>query len=61
MTIKKFTMKEVDDEIMQIVQQQNTKRPVGAGTGPPNIIKSLLDRAMGKRNSDNGNAENQTQ
>ncbi len=57
MTIKKFTMKEVDEEIMQIVQQQDVG-PARA-SGPPNIIQSMIDRVKAKRNSNNGNAENQ--
>jgi len=56
MAIKKFTMREVDEEIMQIVQQQPGGQ-VGTG-GPPNIIKALMNRAKAKRNG--GNARNQT-
>ena len=48
MTIKKFTMKEVDEEIMQIVQQQNVG-PAGTN-GPPDIIKALMDRAKARGN-----------
>ena len=58
MAIKKFTMDDVDKEILQIIQQQNAgqSRP----NEVPNTIKSLIDRAKGKRNSNNGNGENQT-
>lgn len=59
MAIKKFTMKDVDEEIMQIVQQQSGGQP--ATSGPPSILQSLMDRVRPPRNSADGNAENQTQ
>lgn len=58
MSIKPFTMEEVDEEIMQIVLQQTTEP--GKSSGPPSIIKSMIDRVKAKRNSNNGNADNQT-
>ena len=58
MTIKKFTMKDIDEEIMQIVQQQQTGGQAGA-SGPPSIIKSLMDRAKSIRTGTNAN-NNQT-
>ena len=58
MPIKRFTMKEVDEEIMQIVLQQQGEGQQ-ATSGPPNVIKSLLDKAKAKRNG--GNANNQTE
>ena len=56
MTIKPFTMDEVDEEIQQIVQQQETGQ-TGA-SGPPNIIKSFIDRAKSLRTGKNGITEN---
>jgi len=47
MTIKKFTMKEVDEEIMQIVQQQSTGQ-LGVAN-KPNILKAMMDKAKIKR------------
>ncbi len=58
MAIEKFTMEDVDQEIMQIVQQLTGGSTKTAG--PPDILKSILDRAKAPRNRNNGNAENQT-
>ena len=54
----KLTVKMVDQWVEQFVAKQTGGQAVTSG--PPDIIKSLLDRATGKRNSNNGNAENQT-
>ncbi len=53
MTIKKFTMKEVDDEIMQIIQQQSTGQAASAGK-PKNMLEKLMERAKDKRNGKSG-------
>ncbi len=55
MTIKKFTMKEVDEEIMQIVQQQNVGPTGQTGQGgPPDIIKSIMNRVKARGNGKDG-------
>lgn len=55
MPIKKFTMKDVDEEIMQIVQQQSGGQSVTPG--PPNILQSLLNRVKPPRNSADDNVK----
>ena len=52
MANEKFTKKEFDAEIMQIIQQQ-TGRMTGT-SGPPNILKSMINREKSKRNGGNG-------
>ena len=54
--LKKFTMEEVDAEIMQIVQQQ-TGEVEAVATGQPNIMSAIMNRAKAKRNGNNANAE----
>jgi len=51
MPIKKFTMKEVDEEIMQIVQQQTSDVTTGntGNAGPQDVKSALLNRAKIKR------------
>ena len=61
MSIKKFSMKDVDEEIMQIVMQQSGGSNTPVNAVPPNIAQDLLNRVKAKGNTNNGNATiNQT-
>lgn len=51
MPIKKFTMKEVDDDIGLLIEQMQVKKQ------PPEIIKQLVEKAKAKRMQPNGNAQ----
>ena len=55
MAIIKFTMEDVDAEILQIVQQQDGGQQSSAG--PRNIVRTLLDKAKAKRNGNNGTSQ----
>lgn len=47
MAIKTFTMEEVDQEIVEIVEQANGEGQLP--NNPPSIIKSLMEKAKEKR------------
>lgn len=44
--VKKFSMKDVDDEIIQIIEQAQKGQTVKQ---PPQIIQTLLQKAKAKR------------
>lgn len=44
MAIKKFTMKDVDEEIVQIIEQAQ-----GGTSQPPKLLQTLLEKAKAKR------------
>ena len=53
MAIKKFTMDEVDKEILQIIQQQSTGQVASTGK-PKNVLEQLMEKAKAKRNGNSG-------